>query len=118
MHTNHRTPLTGRRAKKNRGLAVRVLAILLKIRDQESFQARKASGNGSDPRAHQPDAVEIGLFRVFGLLARLIALVQKFDLLQFVKGFAQLSLSLPRAGFAARRRNGRRFSRRWIAALA
>ena len=59
-----------------------------RVADEEE---RKASGNGPDPGAHQTDTVEIGLFPgvLFSPLARLIALVQQFDLLQFVEGFAQ-----------------------------
>jgi len=58
-----------------------------RIADEEE----KASGNGPDPGAHQTDAVEIGLFPgvLFRPLARLIALVQQFDLLEFIEGFAE-----------------------------
>jgi hypothetical protein len=47
----------------------------------------EASGDGPDARAHQSDRVEIGLFAgvLFGALTRLVALVQKLDLLEFLE---------------------------------
>ena len=50
----------------------------------------KASGNRPEARAHQADAVEIGLFTgvLLGALARLVALVQEFDFLQLLESLA------------------------------
>jgi hypothetical protein len=45
-----------------------------------------------DPRAHQTDAVEVGLLAgaFFGAFAGLVAFVQQFDLLRFFERFGRL----------------------------
>src|SRR6266404_5566746 len=55
-----------------------------------------ASGDGSEAGAHQPDAVEIGLFpgAFLGALAGLIALVQELDFLEFVECLTQQALGV------------------------
>ena len=66
------------------------------------------SGDGADAGAHQADAVQVGLLAgvFFGALARLVALVEELDLLQFLEGFGQQRPWRPRAGSAVRRRSG------------
>ena len=83
------------------------------------MRGAKASGDGAEAGAHQADGVHVGLLAgvLLGALARLVTLVQQFDLLQFLEGFAEQALassSWMRSSSAERVR----FSRRWIAALA
>ncbi len=49
-----------------------------------------------DARSHQADAVHFGLLAriFFGAFAGLVALVEQFDLLQFLEGFAEASLGV------------------------
>ena len=81
--------------------------------------SRKASGDGADAGAHQADRIHVGLLAgVFlGALARLVALIQKFNLLQLLERLAEQGFGVFEldAKFVAERV---RFSRRWIAALA
>lgn len=58
--------------------------------------ARQTSGHRPDPRTHQADAVEIGLFTsaFLGALTRLIALIEQFDLLELFKRLAQHGLGI------------------------
>src|SRR3954470_23205388 len=54
------------------------------------------SGDRADARAHQSDAVEIGLLArtFFGTLTGLIAFVEQLDLLEFFEGFAKQRLGI------------------------
>src|SRR6185312_313823 len=55
-----------------------------------------ALGDDAEPSAHQPDAVEVGLLpgALLGALAGLVALIEQFDLLQFLEGFRQQRLGI------------------------
>ena len=61
-----------------------------------AWMRSEASGDGADAGAHQADRVDVGLLAgvLFGALARLVALVEQFDLLQFLEGFAEQRLGV------------------------
>ena len=56
----------------------------------------KASGDGAETGAHQPDRIHVGLLPriLLGALARLVTLVEQFDLLEFLEGFAKQRLGV------------------------
>src|SRR4029077_10678579 len=56
----------------------------------------KGSGDGAETGAHQTDRIHVGLFAgaFLGALARLVALVEQFDLLQLLERFGEQRLGV------------------------